>query len=47
VPRDDVAAVLAAVLADPATIGLTVELFGGDTPIDAALVGLRRPRTDD
>ncbi len=47
VPRDDVAAVLAAVLADPATIGLTVELFGGDTPIDAALAGLRRPRTDD
>ncbi len=43
VPRDDVAAVLAAVLTEPATTGLTFELFGGDTPIDAALAGLRRP----
>ncbi len=43
VPRDDVAAVLAAVLADPGTIGLTFELFGGDTAIDAALAGLRPP----
>lgn len=44
VPRDDVAAVLAAVLTEPATIGLTFELFAGDTPIDAALAGLRGSR---
>ena len=40
VPRDDVAAVLAAVLATPATIGKTFELFTGDTPIPEALSGL-------
>ena len=45
VPRDDVAAVLAAVLTEPATIGLTFELFAGDTPIDAALAGLRDSRS--
>jgi len=42
VPRDDVAAVLAAVLSEPATAGLTFELVSGDVPIDdavAALVG--------
>ena len=40
VPRDDVAAVLAAVLVTPATIGRTFELFGGDTPIAEALAAL-------
>jgi uncharacterized protein YbjT (DUF2867 family) len=37
VSRDDVAAVLAAVLDSPRTIGKTVELVGGDTPIAAAV----------
>jgi len=37
VPRDDVAAVLAACLSTPATIGVTFELFAGDTPIPQAL----------
>lgn len=41
VPRDDVAAVLAAVLTSDATAGLVFELFGGDTPIAEALAGLR------
>lgn len=41
VPRDDVAAVLAAVLVTPATAGVVFELFGGDTPIPEALAGLR------
>jgi hypothetical protein len=33
IPRADVAAVLAACLEEPATIGATFELVGGDTPI--------------
>jgi uncharacterized protein YbjT (DUF2867 family) len=37
VPRDDVAAVLAACLLRPDTIGVTFELFGGDDPIAEAL----------
>jgi nucleoside-diphosphate-sugar epimerase len=37
VTRDDVAAVLAAVIHEPDTIGRTFELMGGDTPIDEAL----------
>ena len=37
VPRDDVAAVLAAVLTAPNTIGRTVDLIGGDTPISEAV----------
>ena len=37
VTRDDVAAVLAAVLHEPGTIGRTFDLIGGDTPIDEAL----------
>ncbi|BCI55166.1 NAD-dependent dehydratase [Mycolicibacterium litorale] len=37
IPREDVAAVLLAVLDTPATGGRTVELVGGDTPIDAAV----------
>ena len=37
VTRDDVAAVLAAVINEPGTIGRTFDLSGGDTPIDQAL----------
>jgi uncharacterized protein YbjT (DUF2867 family) len=40
VPRDDVAAVIAASLAEDHTIGLTFELFTGDTPIAQALAEL-------
>lgn len=40
VPRDDVAAVLAAVLHEPRTAGLTIYVVGGDEPIDAALDAL-------
>jgi uncharacterized protein YbjT (DUF2867 family) len=40
VTRDDVAAVLAATLTTPATIGKTFELFAGDTPIAEALAAL-------
>jgi uncharacterized protein YbjT (DUF2867 family) len=40
IPRDDVAAVLVAVLDDPRTSGLTFELVSGDTPIADALVAL-------
>lgn len=37
VSRDDVAAVLAAVLDSPRTIGRTVDLIGGDTPVAEAV----------
>jgi uncharacterized protein YbjT (DUF2867 family) len=40
VPRDDVAAVLAAVLGAPNTIGVTFELFGGDRPVAEAVRSL-------
>jgi uncharacterized protein YbjT (DUF2867 family) len=40
VPRDDVAAVLAACLATPATVGLTFELIGGETPVAEAIESL-------
>jgi uncharacterized protein YbjT (DUF2867 family) len=40
VARDDVAAVLVAVLDAPATIGRTFDLIGGDTPIDQAVAAL-------
>jgi uncharacterized protein YbjT (DUF2867 family) len=40
VPRDDVAAVLAATLAEPATVGKTFELVGGEDQIEAALAKL-------
>ncbi|MDZ7678665.1 MAG: SDR family oxidoreductase [Acidimicrobiales bacterium] len=40
ISRADVAHVLAAVLDEPATIGHTFEVVGGDTPIDEALQGL-------
>lgn len=37
IPRADVAAVMAACLEDPGTIGATFELISGDTPIEEAL----------
>jgi uncharacterized protein YbjT (DUF2867 family) len=37
VPRDDVAAVLAAVLHDPRTAGRTLYVIDGDVPVEAAL----------
>jgi uncharacterized protein YbjT (DUF2867 family) len=40
VPRDDVAAVLLAVLEEPSSIGKTFELVSGDEPIDEAIAGL-------
>ena len=42
VSRDDVAAVVAACLAEPATIGAAFDLMQGDTPIQAALANLAR-----
>jgi uncharacterized protein YbjT (DUF2867 family) len=40
VPRDDVAAVLLAVLEQPSSIGKTFELLSGDQPIDEAIASL-------
>jgi uncharacterized protein YbjT (DUF2867 family) len=40
IPRADVAAVLAAVLHDPATIGRTFEVVSGETPVGEALRSL-------
>jgi uncharacterized protein YbjT (DUF2867 family) len=40
IPRDDVAAVLAAILHEPATSGLTFEAMSGDVPIDEAVAAL-------
>ena len=40
IPREDVAAVLAAVLAEPGTIGATFDLISGDTPVDEAIASL-------
>jgi uncharacterized protein YbjT (DUF2867 family) len=40
IPRDDVAAVLLAVLETPGTVGKTFELVSGDTPVDEALRSL-------
>jgi uncharacterized protein YbjT (DUF2867 family) len=40
VPRDDVAAVLAVVLAEPSTIGKTAVLIGGDVPVEEAVKAL-------
>jgi uncharacterized protein YbjT (DUF2867 family) len=37
IPREDVAAVVAAVLHEPDTIGRTFELISGDVPVDQAL----------
>ena len=42
VPRDDVAATLAAVLAEPAAAGLTFDLLSGETPIAEAVAALVR-----
>jgi uncharacterized protein YbjT (DUF2867 family) len=41
VPRDDVAAVLLAVLETPSSIGKTFELVSGDTPVEDAVANLR------
>jgi uncharacterized protein YbjT (DUF2867 family) len=40
VTRDDVAAVLVAVLDSPNTIGRTVDLIGGDTPVAEAVAAI-------
>jgi uncharacterized protein YbjT (DUF2867 family) len=40
VPRDDVAAVIVAVLDSPNTIGRTVDLIGGDTPVAQAVAAI-------
>jgi uncharacterized protein YbjT (DUF2867 family) len=40
IPRDDVAAVLLAVLEAPGSVGKTFELVSGDTPIDEAIASL-------
>jgi nucleoside-diphosphate-sugar epimerase len=40
VPRDDVAAVIVALLASPGTAGRTLELVSGDTPIGEAVAAL-------
>jgi uncharacterized protein YbjT (DUF2867 family) len=40
IPRDDVAAVLLAVLDEPSTIGKTFEVLSGDTPIEEAVRSL-------
>jgi uncharacterized protein YbjT (DUF2867 family) len=45
IPRDDVALVLAETLQAPNTIGLTFEVFAGDTPVREALRNL--PSTPD
>jgi len=40
IPRDDVAALLLAVLETPGSIGKTFELVAGDTPVEEAVRGL-------
>jgi uncharacterized protein YbjT (DUF2867 family) len=40
VPRADVAAVLVALLDEPRTVGLTVELIGGGAPVQEAIAAL-------
>jgi uncharacterized protein YbjT (DUF2867 family) len=40
IPRDDVAAVVAAVLDAPNTIGVTFEVFSGDLPVAEAVRSL-------
>lgn len=42
VPRDDVAAVLAACLDEPGTMGQTFELLSGETPVADAIAGLAK-----
>jgi nucleoside-diphosphate-sugar epimerase len=46
IPRDDVAAVLAGSLHEPATIGRTFEVVSGDTPIEEALAALAQAAPD-
>jgi uncharacterized protein YbjT (DUF2867 family) len=46
ISRDDVAAVLAAVLREPATAGLAFEVISGEVPVDEAVASLRGTRTD-
>ena len=43
VPRDDVAAVLAALLHEPGATGATLYLNGGDDPVDAAVAAALTP----
>ncbi len=43
VPRDDVALVVAALLGDRRTAGITLELTAGDLPIDRAVAALATP----
>jgi nucleoside-diphosphate-sugar epimerase len=43
VPRDDVAAVVAALLDEPGTAGMTLELTGGTTPVVDAVAALIAP----
>jgi uncharacterized protein YbjT (DUF2867 family) len=43
IPRDDVAATLAAVLTTPSTVGRAFDLIAGPLDIDAALAGLSAP----
>jgi uncharacterized protein YbjT (DUF2867 family) len=45
VSRDDVAAVLAALLDAPATAGMVLELTAGEIPIDVAVAGIGQPPT--
>lgn len=40
IPREDVAATLAAVLHEPSTAGLTFEIVGGDVPVNEAVAAL-------
>jgi uncharacterized protein YbjT (DUF2867 family) len=40
IPRDDVAAVLAAVLSSPTTIGKTFAVAGGEVPVEEAIASL-------
>jgi uncharacterized protein YbjT (DUF2867 family) len=42
ITRDDVAAVLAALLTEPGTIGRTLELVDGDTPVAEAVKAFAR-----
>ena len=42
VPRDDVAAVIAALLGEPRTAGRTLELISGDVPVDEAVASAAR-----
>jgi nucleoside-diphosphate-sugar epimerase len=46
ISRDDVAAVLAAALREPATAGLAFQVISGEVPVDEAVASLRGTRTD-